>query len=78
MAGGGFVDALARPHDRDDLPPPDGRRGPRPPPPSKAAHFRMRHGDGMVDAKCAADEPAKARADFTLELLDRVLAQAKP
>jgi hypothetical protein len=32
----------------------------------------------MVDAKCADDEPAKARADFTLELLDRVLAQAKP
>jgi hypothetical protein len=59
-------------------PPPSG--GPRShrPPPSKAAHFRLEHGDIVVDVKCADEESMKACADFTLQMLDRVQALPKP
>jgi hypothetical protein len=59
---------------------PRGRRPPPPPPPSKAAHFRIEHGDTVVDVKCADEEPTKTCGDFTLQLLDRVQtpAPAKP
>jgi len=53
-------------------------RTPPPPPPSRAAHFRIQHGDTFVEVKCADDEAAKTCADFTLQLLDRVQAPAKP
>lgn len=60
-------------------PPPDGPRGHRPPPPPpKAAHFRIEHGDTAVDIKCADDEPMKACADFTLQLLDKLQAMPHP
>jgi hypothetical protein len=61
-------------------PPPGGPRGhrPPPPPPSKAAHFRLEHGDIVIDVKCADEEPMKACADFTLQMLDRVQASPKP
>lgn len=50
----------------------DGDRGPPPPPPSKAAHFRLEKGDMKIDVKCADDEPAKACAEITLQLIDRI------
>ncbi len=66
-------------------PPPHGKgpreeRGPKrgrdaergPPPPSKAAHFRLEKGDMKIDVKCADDEPARACADITLQLIDRI------
>ena len=43
-----------------------------PPPPSKAAHFRFRKGDAMVDVKCADDEPTKACVDAASVLLDKL------
>lgn len=53
-----------------------GRPGDRrpPPPPSKAAHFRLERGDVALDVKCAEDEPMKACGDLTLQLLDRLQA----
>ena len=39
---------------------------------SKAAHFRFRKGDAMVDIKCAADEPTKACVDAGSALLDKL------
>jgi hypothetical protein len=61
-------------------PPPGGPRShrPPPPPPSKAAHFRVEHGDIVIDVKCADEEPMKACADFTLQMLDRAHALPKP
>ncbi len=51
-----------------------GPGGHRPPPPSKAAHFRIEHGDTALDIKCAEDEPMKACADLTLQLIDKLEA----
>jgi hypothetical protein len=61
-------------------PPPVGPHGrrPPPPPPSKAAHFRVEDGNIVIDVKCADDEPMKACADFTLQMLDRVRTLPKP
>lgn len=56
---------------------PRGRRPPPPPPPTKAAHFHLERGDTVVDVKCAEDEPMKACADLTLQLLDRLQAAPK-
>lgn len=55
-------------------PPPGGMRGMRPPPhaPSKAAHLHIEHGDTALDIKCPEDEPLKACADLTLQLLDKL------
>ena len=67
-----------------DAPPPPGpdgmheRRGPPhgrdagPPPPSKAAHFRLKRGDVEIDAKCADDEAMKACADTVSQLIDKL------
>ncbi len=46
-------------------------------PPSKAAQFRFRKGDAMVDIKCADDEPMKACVDAGSALLDKLAAQPK-
>ena len=46
-------------------------------PTSKAAHFRLRKGDAMVDIKCADDEPMKACVDASSALLDKLAAQTK-
>jgi hypothetical protein len=51
---------------------------PPPPPPSKAAHFRFERGDGMVDVKCADEEPMKVCADLALQMIDRLQAMPKP
>lgn len=56
-----------------DIPPPP----PPPPPPPKAAHFIVARGDARIDVKCADDEPMKACADITLQLLDK-LSTLKP
>ena len=40
-------------------------------PPSKAARFRIEAGDVTLGIKCPDDEPMKACADFTLQLLDK-------
>jgi hypothetical protein len=61
----------------NDMDGPHGRRPP-PPPPSKAAHFRFERGDGMVDVKCADEEPMKVCADFALQMIDRLQAMPKP
>jgi hypothetical protein len=55
-------------------PPPGGpRRGPDgPPPPPKAAQFKLQRGDVGIDVRCAADEPMKACADITLQLIDKL------
>ena len=37
---------------------------------SKAAHFRFRKGDALVDIRCAVDEPTKACVDAGSALLD--------
>ena len=55
--------------------PPGGPGLRRPPPPSKAAHFRLRRGDMEVDAKCADDEPTKGCVDAVILLMDRMGAQ---
>lgn len=47
------------------------------PPPSKAAHFRFRKGDTMVDIKCADDEPTKACVEAGSALLDKLAAAGK-
>jgi hypothetical protein len=49
----------------------------RPPPPSKAAHFRFRKGDAVVDIKCADDEPTKSCVDAGSALLDKLMAAPK-
>jgi hypothetical protein len=48
---------------------PDGRR---PPPPSKAAHYRVETDDIKIDLKCAEDEPPKACADLLMSTIDRL------
>lgn len=69
-------------------PPPEGPRGPeeamkgekwhrgpegrRPPPPSKAAHYRVETDDVKIDLKCADDEPAKACADLLMQTIDKL------
>jgi hypothetical protein len=58
---------------------PGGFGGPHhmpPPPPSKAAHFRMRSGTAAIDIKCADDEPTKACADAASQLIDKLSAVA--
>ena len=42
------------------------------PPPSKAARFHIETGDADIGIKCADDEPMKACADFTLQVLDKL------
>jgi len=66
-------------------PPAGGPRGeapPRsegpPPPPSKAAHFRIEQGDNAIDVKCPDDEPMRACVDVTMQFLDRLgITQAR-
>jgi hypothetical protein len=59
-------------------PPAGGQRGEVPPPPSKAAHFRVEQGDNAIDVKCADDEPMRACADIAMQLLDRLgITQAR-
>ena len=41
------------------------------PRPSKAARFHIEAGDVNLGIKCPDDEPMKACADFTLQLLDK-------
>jgi hypothetical protein len=59
-------------------PPPGGpQRGPDgppppPPPPPKGAHFILERGDARIDVKCADDDPTKACADITLQMLDKL------
>lgn len=70
-----------RPGPEAGAPPPGGpRRGPDapPPPPAKAAHFRLERGETALDVKCADDEPMKACADLTLQMLDRLAALPNP
>jgi len=43
-----------------------------PPPPSKAAHFRIEDGDTKIDIKCADDEPMKVCSDIVLHVIDRL------
>ena len=64
--------------DADDDGEMDGARGHearwshhRPPPPSKAARFRVEAGDITLGMKCPEDEPLKACQDFALQLLDK-------
>ena len=66
--------------DQDVPPPPPGPRdmamrghdGHRPPPPSKAAHFRVESGHTKIDVKCADDEPTKVCADVVLQIMDKL------
>ncbi|NSY49198.1 hypothetical protein [Agrobacterium tumefaciens] len=80
----GPADAGSR-ADAPPPPPPPGPRGPReagwrdgphgrrmPPPPSKAAHFRIEDGERKIDVKCADDEPIKACADIMMQLIDKM------
>ncbi|CUW91180.1 hypothetical protein N5C66_17100 [Rhizobium pusense] len=66
-------------------PPPPGPGGPKeagwrggphgkrmPPPPSKAAHFRIEDGERKIDVKCADDEPMKACADIMMQIIDKM------
>jgi hypothetical protein len=53
-----------------------GRRGFRdaerpPPPPSRAARFRIERGDLKLDVRCAEEETMRACADIVLQLLDK-------
>ncbi|MGQ8633039.1 hypothetical protein ACUTJJ_16340, partial [Agrobacterium sp. DKPNP3] len=50
---------------------PHGKRMP-PPPPSKAAHFRIEDGERKIDVKCADDEPMKACADIMMQIIDKM------
>ncbi|KAA3522115.1 hypothetical protein DXM29_23050 [Agrobacterium tumefaciens] len=51
----------------------DGPHGKRmPPPPSKAAHFRIEDGERKIDVKCADDEPMKACADIMMQIIDKM------
>ena len=47
------------------------------PPPSKAARFHIETGEADIGIKCADDEPMKACADFTLQLLDKIAAMPR-
>jgi hypothetical protein len=47
-------------------------------PPTRAAHIILQDGDAMVDVKCADDEPMKACADITLQILEKLVALPKP
>ncbi|WP_026330749.1 hypothetical protein [Agrobacterium sp. 10MFCol1.1] len=80
----GPADAGSR-ADAPPPPPPPGPGGPReagwrdgphgrrmPPPPSKAAHFRIEDGERKIDVKCADDEPMKACADIMMQLIDKM------
>lgn len=53
--------------------PPGGPHGMRPPP-SKAAHLHIEHGDMALDIKCPEEEPLKACADLIIPLLDKLQA----
>jgi hypothetical protein len=61
-------------------PPPGGPapRGLRPPPPERAAHFRLQRGDALLDVKCADEEPMKTCADLALQMIDRLQTLSKP
>lgn len=48
------------------------REGHHRPPPSKAAAFHIEAGDMRIGVKCPDDEPLKACADFTMQLLDKL------
>ena len=65
--GGGRDDGDMRPH----------RMGHFRPPPSKAARFHIETGDADIGIKCADDEPMKACADFTLQVLDKIAAMPR-
>ena len=80
----GPADAGSR-ADAPPPPPPPGPGGPReagwrdgphgrrmPPPPSKAAHFRIEDGERKIDVKCADDEPMKACADIMMQIIDKM------
>lgn len=80
----GPADAGSR-ADAPPPPPPPGAGGPReagwrdgphgrrmPPPPSKAAHFRIEDGERKIDVKCADDEPMKACADIMMQIIDKM------
>lgn len=80
----GPADAGSR-ADAPPPPPPPGPGGPReagwrdgphgkrmPPPPSKAAHFRIEDGERKIDVKCADDEPMKACSDILMQLIDKI------
>ena len=67
-----------RPGPEAGAPPGGPRRGPDAPPPPKAAHFRLERGETAIDVKCADEEPMKACADLTLQMLDRLAALPKP
>jgi hypothetical protein len=59
-------------------PPAGGPRSEGPPPPSKAAHFRIEQGDNAIDVKCADEEPMRACADIAMQFLDRLgITQAR-
>jgi len=59
-------------------PPAGGQRTEGPPPPSKAAHFRIEQGDNAIDVKCADEEPMRACADIAIQFLDRLgITQAR-
>ena len=47
------------------------------PPASKAARFHIETGEADIGIKCADDEPMKACADFTLQLLDKIAAMPR-
>ena len=54
-----------------------GRMGHFRPPASKAARFHIETGEADIGIKCADDEPMKACADFTLQLLDKIAAMPR-
>lgn len=61
------------PHEHGPMPPwMRGMMGMHRPEVTKAAHFRFRKGDAMVDIKCADDEPTKACVDAGSALLDKL------
>lgn len=43
-----------------------------PPPPSKAAHFRIEDGETKIDVKCADDEPTKVCSDVLMQIIDKL------
>ncbi len=45
--------------------------------PSKAARFHIETGEANIGIKCADDEPMKACADFTLQVLDKIAAMPR-
>ena len=62
-----------RGHGPDRMGPRGPRHGPRgmmpPPPPSKAADFRIENGPFKFQVKCAEDEPMQACADIAIKML---------